>query len=94
MSQRNSCYALELKIPISASLSLTEAVLERELPKIKEKSDKLASVPAYLGVNSLADGIMSLLILVECREQDFFDVQRFLNREIRLIMEREKIPMA
>ena len=90
----NSVYALELKIPMSESLVWIEVILSRDLPKIKENYSQIVNGPNYLGVNSLANGTMTLLILAECMEKDIYDVQRIVNREVRLILEREKIKMV
>jgi hypothetical protein len=44
-------------------------------------------------VETLSGGSMTLLILTECMEYDYDKVKRFINRELRIVFEREDIEL-
>ena len=47
--------------------------------------------PYYYGILKVANDNMTLSILAECKEEDFHRVQRFLNREIYLLLKANQI---
>ena len=90
MSKRHSRYTLSILIPNSESLAQVEEDLVRGLATI-EPHPKLISGPTYVGVTSIGPDKMTLLIDAECLERDMNAVSLYLNREIRLMLEREGI---
>ncbi len=93
MTRLNSWYPMELKVSMSASLSKIEKVLSEELPNIGEKYSEIISGPVYKGVVNLGNGTMTLSLITECKEQDYFEIERILNREMRLLFEKEDIQL-
>jgi len=100
MTRDVSLYTLQLKVILSQSLTHTEAVLKRELPSIQKRNDRIISL-SYLGVTGLGgdlgstnSSMVTLAIGAYCRQDDMYDVELFLNREIRLLCEREDIRIA
>ena len=96
----NSWYAVQLTVPATESLLKIEEILNRELPKIGSRYPEIISGPKYLGVNGLNDrqivpqtDAMTLIITTECKEKDIRTVKRAVNREIKLLCEREHIPL-
>ncbi len=45
------------------------------------------------GVEAIGKDSFRITILAECREEDYRWVQRQLNREIRLLLDREEVPI-
>ncbi|MDO5109867.1 MAG: mechanosensitive ion channel, partial [Erysipelotrichaceae bacterium] len=89
----NSWYAMTLNISSTYDLNKLEEILERELPEIRNKVKKIISGPVYKGVESIGKDSFKITLLTECREEDYRRVQRQVNREIRLLFDREGIPI-
>ncbi len=89
----NSWYAMNLNISSSFDINKLEEILDKELPEIRKRLKKVISGPVYKGVESIGKDSFKITILTECREEDFRWVQRQVNREIRLLFDREGIPI-
>lgn len=81
MTKLNSWYATTLTIP-NDELSKTEAMLEKELPRIGENIDEIISTPRYKGIEKIGNGTLSLIVLAECNQENYRRVSRLLNREL------------
>ena len=68
-----------------------EAVLQRELPKLKSKNPYLLSVPEYLGITALGDSGVEIKVICKCSEKNIMAVNRFLNRELLKIFYKYEI---
>lgn len=93
MTLYNSWYAIQLTLPSDYPLEEVEAMLKEELPAIGKRMEKIVSGPFYRGVEYIDQNAVRLTILAECREEDYRSVQRQLNREIRLMLERKSLPV-
>ena len=81
MTKMNSWYPIVLTIRTD-QLDKTEQLLRENLPKIGEKIEEILSPPRYKGIEKIGSGTLSLMILAECRQQDYRRVSRLLNREL------------
>lgn len=95
-----SMYKMSLKVILSQSLTHTEAVLKRNLASMQKGNDRIISL-SYPGVTALggnpdADALstFTLAIGAYCRQDDIEEVELYLNRQIRLMCERENIRIA
>ncbi len=68
-----------------------EAVIADNLEKIKAKIPAIVEGPYYKGVSELADSSVNLLFLAKCKEEDVYQVQRDLNREIKIMFDDNNI---
>ena len=68
-----------------------EKVIADNLPKIKEKIPTIVEGPYYKGVSELADSAVVLLFVAKCKEADIYQVQRDLNREIKIVFDDNNI---
>jgi hypothetical protein len=101
MSKRLSEFRLEIKVPSDQPLIPLEEMLDRELPGIGEKCSKIISGPYLIGVTELTSGNMGMMrksgtvltIGAKIQEKDNYNVKLFLNREIKLLFEREGIDL-
>lgn len=100
LTQEVSLYTMHLKVIVSESLTDTEEVFKRGLASIQKGNDRIISL-CYLGVKGLGGGlgtapssVVTLAIGAYCRQNDIYDVEYYLNREIRLLCERENISIA
>ena len=85
MTKEASIAMTTISIEYGQDLNYVEAVLRRELPHLREKNPKISDGPTYLGVSRLGESGVDLLIICKCAEQDIFDMNRYLNREVLMI---------
>lgn len=64
-----------------------EKIIADNLPKIKEKIPAIVEGPFYKGVTELAESSVNLLFVAKCKESDIYQVQRDLNREIKIVFD-------
>ena len=72
-------------------LERIEKVIADNLDKIKEKIPAIIDGPYYKGVSELADSAVVLLFMAKCNENDIYQVERDLNREIKIIFDDNNI---
>ncbi len=97
LSRELSEFRMELEIGEELSLLQLEELLNRELPAIGRKNAKILKGPYLCGVSSLSavepDALQRLTLrigaLIEEKNRD--EVMLFLNREIRLLLERKGV---
>jgi small conductance mechanosensitive channel len=68
-----------------------EKIIADNLPAIKEKLPAIVEGPFYKGVSELADSSVNLLFVAKCKETDIYQVQRDLNREIKIVFDDNNI---
>ena len=68
-----------------------EKIISDNLPKIKEKIPAIVEGPFYKGVTELAESSVNLLFVAKCKESDIYQVQRDLNREIKIVFDDNNI---
>ncbi len=87
LSRLNSWYPLEIKVSANESLEKIEGVMRRGLPEIaKRYEDVIIGGPYYKGVLLILAGNMTLSVLAECREEDYYKVGRILNGEVQSLL--------
>ena len=64
-----------------------EEVISENIEKIKEKIPAIVEGPFYKGVAELADSSVNLLFVAKCKESDIYQVQRDLNRQIKIMFD-------
>ena len=68
-----------------------EAVIADNLQAIKEKIPAIVEGPFYKGVAELGESSVDLLFVAKCKEEDIYQVQRDLNREIKIMFDNNDI---
>ncbi|MBR2989954.1 MAG: mechanosensitive ion channel family protein [Solobacterium sp.] len=91
MTKETSVASATISIEYGQDIDYVEAVLARELPKLKEKNDKIVDGPTYLGVSGLGDSGVSMTVIARCSEQNVRGMNRFLNKEVLQIFYRNGI---
>jgi small conductance mechanosensitive channel len=81
----------EVAISYDEDLERVEKIINDNLPVIKERLPKIAEGPFYMGVQTLADSAVILRIIAMCNENHRFAVIRELNREVKLLFDKNKI---
>ena len=78
------CY---VGIPYSERIEKVEAIIADNMDKIKEKIPAIVEGPYYKGVSELGESSVNLLFLAKCKEDDIYQVQRDLNRAIKIMFD-------
>lgn len=68
-----------------------EKIISDNLPAIKEKIPAIVEGPFYKGVAELGDSAVNLLFVAKCKEADIYQVQRDLNREIKIVFDDNNV---
>ena len=82
------CYAC---ISYGVPIEKVEAVIADNLDKIKANIPAIIEGPFYKGVAELGESSVSLLFVAKCDENDLYQVQRDLNREIKILFDNNNI---
>ena len=97
-SKQNSTCSTEVRIASTESYRKIEDLLNRELPKIGERYTEILSGPELSGISGGSGspgiwngGFYTILISASCMEKDYSTVMNIMNRELRLLFERENI---
>lgn len=91
MTKKNSLTEILMGIEYGESLERVEEVLKKELPPLYQKVPHLNGAPYYTGVSEFADSAVVIRILAECGEAYRPQVIRDINRELKLIFDRNNI---
>ena len=68
-----------------------EEVIADNLESMKEKIPAIVEGPFYKGVSELGESSVNLLFIAKCKESDIYQVQRDMNREIKIIFDNNNI---
>ena len=82
------CY---VAISYNTRIEKVESVIADHLEAIKEKIPLIEEGPYYKGVSELGESGVTLLFLAKCKEGDIYQVQRDLNREIKILFDDNDI---
>ena len=91
MTRKNSYASCDVGIEYGESLERVEAILAKELPKIKKRLPAIKEGPFYKGVVSLGDNSVNIRIVTQCAEGDRAQLIRDLNREMKLLFDKYDI---
>ncbi len=93
MTKQTSYTWIDVGIEYSESLERVEAILADELPKIRETIPAIIGGPFYKGVVSLGESSVNIRVMVQCAEADRAQVERDMNRELKLLFDKYDIGM-
>ena len=82
LSKEDTWTAITLTISNTQPLEEIEAMLDRELPKIGEKTPAIISGPVYLGIDRIDYHRVSIMVSALCRQKDVNKVRRIMNEEL------------
>lgn len=91
MTKKHSYAEIFVGIDYGESLERVEAVFAKEFPLVKNNLRAITGGPYYTSVKDLGENSVVLRILAECNEKDRPQLERDLNREIKLIFDRNNI---
>ena len=82
------CY---VSIGYEARIENVESIIADNINKIKEKVPAIVEGPYYKGVSELGESGVVLLFVAKCKEDDIYQVQRDMNRQIKIIFDDNKV---
>lgn len=91
LTDQLSVVAVEMSIEYGESLERVEAIIAQNIDKIKEAIPAIVEGPFYKGVSALADSSVNLKFFAKCEEDDRFQVERDLNRQFKLLFDKNNI---
>ena len=93
-SQNNSLAQIYVGIAYDQPLEKVEKVIAENLDSIAQKIPAITGGLSYRGVSKLGDSTVELFFAANCLETDRFQVQRDMNKEIKLLFDANGIEIA
>lgn len=81
----------DISIEYGANLVAVEDIIKKSLPQIKQAIPEIVDGPFYAGVDQLADSSVVIRLTARCDEINKNKVRRQLNRELKLLFDKEGI---
>ena len=91
MTSKLSLAISEVDVEYGESLERVELVIKENLNKMRENIPDIVDGPFYLGVAKLGSSGVTLRFSARCPEEQKFQVERDLNRQIKLLFDENKI---
>ena len=91
MTNQLSLATVDMSIEYGESLERVEAILNDNLPKIKETIPQIVEGPYYKGVSALGDSSVNLKFIARCEETAKYQVERDMNRQFKLLFDKHNI---
>ena len=80
-----------INVASNVRLEYVENLLKQEFENIKTKIPAISGKIEYKGVTNITDISITLLITADCYEEDLYQVQRDLNRELKLTLDKNGV---
>ena len=80
-----------ISVSASSNLEDVEKVILSSLKDIRKKIPAITADITYNGVTNITEISIFLLFKAKCYEEDLYQVQRDLNRELKLVLDRNNI---
>jgi len=81
----------EISIEYGMPIPEAERIIMNNLKRIKDNIPEIVEGPYYKGVNALSASSVDLLFVARCKEEDIYDVQRALNRQLKIVFDENNI---
>ena len=86
-----SIASVQLNITSAKPLEEIEKIILDNLPQIKQNIPAITEDIVYKGVTKITDTTTELLFHAKCYEEDLYQVQRDLHRELKLLLDKNNI---
>ena len=80
-----------INVSSAEKLTKVEEIIKNNLPEIRKSIPAITEDIVYKGVQSITDTTTELLFGAQCYEEDLYQVQRDLQRELKLLLDNTKI---
>ena len=86
-----SVAAVEVGTEYNESILRIEEVIMKALPDMKKNIPAIVEGPFYKGVQSLGESCVNIKLVAKCKEEDKYQVERDLNRELKILFDANGI---
>lgn len=90
-TRKLSIAACDVGIEYNESIERVENILRENLPLIKKNIPAIVEGPFYKGVSELGASAVNIKLIAKCKEEDKYQTERDMNREIKLLFDRHNI---
>ena len=91
MSSELSLAVIEVAVEYGDSIERIEKIIKDNLEVMRERIPAIQIGPFYKGVSALADSGVNIKIVAQCDENDRYQVERDMNREIKIIFDKNNV---
>lgn len=91
MTSELSLAICDVGVEYGESIERVETVIRDNLDKIRARIPAIVDGPFYKGIDRLGDSSVVVKIIANCKEEDKFQTQRDLNREIKVVFDNNNI---
>ncbi len=81
----------KISISYNQDLEKVEELIQGHLSEVAEKISMIKQGPFYTGIEELGNSSVVLRVLAKCDELDKYKVSRAMNREFKLLFDKNKI---
>ncbi len=85
LSRQTNLISITMSCGYNEDIRRVEAVIAKELPKIRERLPKIVDGPTYKGIDAISDSSIDFGFSVRCKAMDRFQVKRDFTREVYLM---------
>ena len=82
---------VEVGTEYNESIIRIEEILIPALEEMKKNVPAIVEGPFYKGVSSLGESCVNIKLVAKCKEDDKYQVERDLNREIKILFDKNDI---
>lgn len=86
-----SVAVVEVGTEYNESIIRIEEVIQGALPEMKKNIPAIVEGPFYKGVSALGESSVNIKLVAKCKEDDKYQVERDLNREIKILFDKNNI---
>ena len=80
-----------INVSSAEKLTKVEEIIKNNLPEIRKNIPAITEDIVYKGVQNITDITTELLFGAQCYEEDLYQVQRDLQRELKLLLDKNNI---
>jgi small conductance mechanosensitive channel len=86
-----SVAVVEVGTEYNESILRIEEIISEALPEMKKHVPAIVEGPFYKGVQSLGESSVNIKLVAKCKEEDKYQVERDLNRELKILFDANDI---
>ncbi len=90
-TQQLSVALVDVGTEYNESILRIEEVIEAALPEMKKHIPAIVEGPYYKGVSALGESSVNIRLIAKCKEEDKYQVERDLNRELKILFDANDI---
>ena len=80
-----------INVTSEVPLVMVEDIIKNALPEIRQSIPAITDDIVYKGINTVSDITTEMLFTARCYEEDLYQVQRDLHRELKLLLDKNGI---